>query len=94
MEYQDYIKLGFERTDLNDAVEFNQTGYYGYCLGITLSDKLSISLSSGELDKPKLYIKKRDEFYHIISITCEMVNDLIFNTSNTAKYRYGEFNKL
>jgi hypothetical protein len=80
MNYQEYIKLGFVRTDLNDSVEFKETGYYGFFLEIKLSDKLSISVSAGELDKPKLYIKKSNaETYHIIQITSEMVKDLMFN---------------
>jgi hypothetical protein len=29
MYYQEYIDLEFERTDINDSVEFRQTGYYG-----------------------------------------------------------------
>lgn len=78
MKYQDYINLGFVRTDLHDTVEFKETGYYGFCLGVKLSNKLSINVCSGELDKPKLYIKKGcDDTYHIILITCEIVKDLL-----------------
>ena len=89
MEYQEYIELGFKRTDLNDNVEFKQTGYYGFCLGAKINKKLSIYVSASELDKPKLYIKKRNsETYHIILITCEMVKDLLlksdFNYMNRA----------
>ena len=80
MNYQEYVDLGFIRIDMNDAVEFRHTGYYGYCLHKELSDTLLISLSYGELDKPKLYIKKRNsETYHIIQITPEMVKDLLQN---------------
>ena len=78
MKYEDYMKLGFGRLDLNDSVEFDQTGYYGFYLKIELSDKMSIGVSSGDLDKPKLYIKRaNEERYHIIPITGEIVKDLL-----------------
>ena len=78
MNYKDYLKLGFKRTEMNDNVEFEETGYYGFCLGIEINDKISISVSSPDLDKPKLYIKKRTgPTYHIINITHEMVVDLL-----------------
>ena len=78
MKYEDYMKLGFGRLDLNDSVEFDQIGYYGFYLKIELSDKMSIGVSSGDLDKPKLYIKRaNEERYHIIPITGEIVKDLL-----------------
>ena len=58
MIYDDYIKLGFKRTELHDNVEFRQTGYYGFCLEYKLTKKVSISVSSGDLENPKLYIQK------------------------------------
>jgi hypothetical protein len=37
-----------------------------------------IEVTSGELDKPKLYIKKKySDFYHIIPITPDAVIDLL-----------------
>lgn len=78
MNYKEYIDLGFERTDMNDTVEFNETGYYGYCLEKKLNNKISISVSAGSLDKPKLYIKKSlGDNYHIIQMTVEAVLDLL-----------------
>ena len=78
MKYQRYIELGFERTDTNDSVEFKNTGYYGYCLEKKVIKKMEIFVSGGELDKPKLYIKKNNsDDYHIIPISCEVVNDLL-----------------
>ena len=78
MDYKRYIDLGFKRIDLNDNVEFRETGYYGFSLSKTINKKLSISVCSGELDKPKLYIKKlNSDTYHIINITFEVVEDLI-----------------
>ena len=83
MNYQDYINLGFKRTDMNDNVEFRETGYYGYCLDKTINKKLSISVCARELEKPKLYIKKRNrESYHIIEITGEIVEDLLIKNAN------------
>lgn len=88
MEYQKYIDLGFKRTDMNCNAEFKQTGYYGFALGKKVNKKQSICVTSGELDKPKLYIKKRNsETYHIIPISTETVIDLLskyedFNYTN------------
>lgn len=78
MEYQDYINLGFKRFDLRCNVEYSHTGYYGFSLTKQVNEKMLIEVSSGELDKPKLYIKKRgEETYHIIPISCEVVEDLL-----------------
>lgn len=78
MEYQKYIDLGFIRTDMNDTIEFKQTGYYGFCLEKKLSLKMTISVCSGELDKPKLYIRINNSEHnnHIIPITTECVVSL------------------
>ena len=74
---------------MNDSVEFKETGNYGYCLGIDLSDKMSISVSFGELDKPKLYIKKRNsDTWHIIQINAEIVKDLLSKQSGKFDYNY------
>jgi len=78
--YKRYIDLGFKRTDLSDNVEFRQTGYYGFTLEKKVNKKLSIAVCSGELDLPKLYIKKRySETYHIMKIDFETVEDLLYN---------------
>ena len=80
MNYEDYIKLGFKREDINDNVEFRQTGYYGYILILKLNSKASIEVCYGELDKPKLYVKKskRDEYY-ITQLTDEQLINLTKN---------------
>ena len=78
MEYHEYIDLGFKRHDLSCSVEFKRTGYYGFSLEKKINKKQSIVVTSGELDKPKLYIKKKDnDSYHIIPITPEAVIDLV-----------------
>ena len=83
MKYQKYIDLGFTRTEMSCAVEFKQTGYYGFSLEKKLNDKIMVCVTSGELDKPKLYIKKMSgETYHIIPISTEAVIDLFSNVEN------------
>ena len=78
MEYQEYVRLGFKRHDLDCLVEFKQTGYYGFSLSKKINKRQLIVVTSGELDKPKLYIKKKDsDTYHIIPITPDAVIDLV-----------------
>ena len=67
MNYKDYIDLGFKRDDLRDAVLFDETGYYGFYLKYELSDNVSIEINNDYLNKPKLYIQKKD------SITCFII---------------------
>lgn len=86
MEYQKYIVLGFKRTDINCNVEFKQTGYHGFALEKKVNNREMVCVTSGELDKPKLYIKKRNsETYHIIPISVEAVIDL-FSKSDNVNY--------
>ena len=83
MEYQKYIDLGFTRTEMSCGVEFKQTGYYGFALKKKLNDKIMVCVTSNELDKPKLYIKKRSgETYHIMPISTEAVIDLFSKVEN------------
>lgn len=83
MEYQKYIDLGFTRTEMNCGVEFKQTGYYGFALEKKLNDRVMVCATSGELDNPKLYIKKRNsETYHIMPIPSEAVIDLFSKSEN------------
>jgi hypothetical protein len=87
MEYNKYINLGFKRTEMNCNIEFNRTGYYGFCLEKELNEKQMVCVTSGELDKPKLYIKKRNsDTYHIISISTDAVIDL-FSESEYVNYQ-------
>ena len=84
MDYKKYIDLGFKRYDLDDKVEFNQTGYRGFSLEKIINEKISICATSGNLDKPKLYIKKRNrDTYHIISITDDIIIDLLNENNYT-----------
>jgi hypothetical protein len=89
MTYKEYIDLDFDRIEMSDVVEFKETGYYGFCLKKKLSKKVSIEVCSGELDKPKLYIKKsRGDTYHIILINGEIVKDLLSKTDDNKPFPY------
>ena len=80
MNYEKYINLGFKRIELDDTVEFKQTGYYGFVLSKKLSKNVCIEVCSGALDKPKLYIKKNaSDTNHILNLTPEMVVNLLTN---------------
>lgn len=86
MDYKKYIELGFERIDMNCNVEFNRTGYSGFALEKSINENISVCVTSGDLDNPKLYIKKRfGETNHIIEITPEVVLDL-FGTPINVDY--------
>jgi len=76
MDYKKYRDLGFDRTEMNDRVEFEKTGYYGFALEEKVNDKISVCVSSGDLDNPKLYINKKQDSCHILPISCEAVIDL------------------
>ena len=87
MKYKKYIDLGFKRTDLSCSVEFDNTGYSGFALEKKINKKMLISVESGDLDKPKLYIKKRNsETYHIMPISTDVVLDLLLNDSDFNPY--------
>lgn len=77
MNYQEYIDLGFTRSEMNDNVEFKETGYHGFSLEKKINETMAVSVCSGELDKPKLYIKKAEgDTYFIIPITGEVVKGI------------------
>jgi hypothetical protein len=83
MTYKQYIELGFERTDMSCSVEFERTGYHGFALSKKLQNNHLIEVSSGELNNPKLFIKKRNgDTYHIIPISPEAVIDLLHDGKN------------
>ena len=60
MKYQEYIDLGFTRIELHDSIEMRDTGYSGYYLQKNITDHVYIGVSYGELDKPKLFVKKQN----------------------------------
>ena len=85
MKYANYIELGFERTNMNCGVEFSETGYHGFALEKDINENMLVSVTSGDLDKPKLYIRKRNsDSYHIMLIPTGTVVDL-FSRMNDDK---------
>lgn len=78
MTYKEYIDLGFKHTDWNDAVSLKETGYGGFFLSYKLNKKASIEVNWDELNKPKLYVLKRDNFTNYITqLTDKQVKELI-----------------
>lgn len=78
MTYKEYIDLGFKRTDWNDAVSLKETGYGGFFLSYKLNKKAFIEVDWQELNKPKLYVLKRDNFTNYITqLTDKQVKELI-----------------
>lgn len=77
MTYKRYIELGFIRVDMNDGVEHDSTGYFGFYLTKNKGKNLTVVAYAGELDSPKMCITKRESCEaHYIKITPEMVEDL------------------
>lgn len=72
MDYKEYMKLDFLRTDMCDQVVFNQTGYSGYYLSKEINDRLSVCVYHDELDKPRLYVTGSDKSL-FVTINDEMV---------------------
>ena len=78
MTYKEYINIGFKRTDIRCGVEFNRTGYHGYYLTYELNKNSSIEVNSGDLDNPKLFIKKHGAGkFFILPLTPEQVIGLL-----------------
>lgn len=83
MIYKKYIELGFERHDLDDEVEFNQTGYGGFYLKYKLRKGVNIFANSEDLNRPRVYIKnKRETPDYIIELTFDNVVDLLGTREN------------
>lgn len=60
MTYKEYIDRGFVRTDLDDNVRLNETGYGGFTLQRKYDNFLTVAVTDGELDSPKLYFDNGD----------------------------------
>lgn len=73
MKYIDYINRGFQRCELNDSVQYQETGYNGYFLRKELTKNASIEVYDTELDKPKLYIKEKGGDFIVLPLTGEIV---------------------
>jgi hypothetical protein len=77
MNYSKYIDLGFTRTDFEDRVEFEFLGRNTFVLTKKINERIGVVVSSEQLDKPKLYIKKDDTDYHpVIDIPEAAVFDI------------------
>lgn len=86
MDYKKYIDLGFKRYDLDDQVEFNRTGYGGFSLSIDIDNRISICVTSDSLDKPKMYIKRKNkDTYDILDITTDMVENILYKDFDYTK---------
>ena len=73
MKYIDYINRGFERCEMNDTVQYEETGYKGYYLKKELTKNATIEVYDSELDMPKLYIKAKGGDFIVLPLTGEMV---------------------
>jgi hypothetical protein len=73
MKYIDYIDRGFERNEMNDNVQYNETGYKGYYLVKKLTKKVTIEVGDSELDNPVLYIEQKEGEFISLPLTPELV---------------------
>lgn len=76
MTYGDYIKLGFKRVNLSDAVAYEQTGNEAYVLEYKVNKHLLVCVHVGS--EPRLYYKHNFMCY----LTLEQVQSMI----NQSKY--------
>ena len=78
MKYQEFIDLGFKRTQSEDSVEFKQTGIEGYWLTFKLKRTTYIEVYWNHLNKIRLCINTNDdsESYHI-DLTEEQMKELV-----------------
>ena len=78
MKYQEFIDLGFKRTQSEDSVEFKQTGIEGYWLTFKLKRTIYIEVYWNHLNKIRLCINTNDdsESYHI-DLTEEQMKELV-----------------
>ena len=79
MTYKNYIKLGFDRSDLDCSVMLNNTGYGGFTLTKLLKNKSIIQVVSDDLENPQLLVPYRTEWdrYYYVNITTEIAESLI-----------------
>lgn len=73
MKYIDYIDRGFERCEMNDAVQYKETGYKGYYLKKKLTKKVTVQVLDSDLDNPKLYIEQKEGEFISFPLTPELV---------------------
>lgn len=84
MNYQDYIGLGFEPTNQDSQGEFNESGFVGFSLVKKIDKNVAIMASSGELDKPKIFILLESRNAIVVHTTCEDVQNIVKKLNATA----------
>lgn len=87
MRYIDYINRGFERCDLNDTVQYEETGYKGYYLIKRVAEKVTIQVWDSGLDKPNIYIEIKDGESIVLPLTGEMVMNWFENEEGVKRYK-------
>jgi hypothetical protein len=83
--YQDYIDLGFKRTDWNDPVNKTNYGYGGFYLEKRVSKRVSVCVEWNELATPKL-ILGTDEKCTRVPITCKDVQAIFAKEETWTNY--------
>jgi hypothetical protein len=73
MKYIDYINRGFERCELNDTVQYEETGYKGFYLVKKITKKVTVEVGDSELDNPVLYIEQKEGEFISLPLTPELV---------------------
>jgi hypothetical protein len=73
MKYIDYINRGFERCELNDTVQYEETGYKGYYLVKKLTKKVTVQVWDSDLDNPVLHIEQKEGEFISFPLTPELV---------------------
>lgn len=73
MKYIDYIDRGFERNEMNDTVQYEETGYKGFYLVKKITKKVTVEVGDSELDNPFLYIEQKEGEFISFPLTPELV---------------------
>lgn len=82
MEYADYVKLGFIRTDVNDSVELSKTGYGGFYLERRITKRITLCADWQSLDTPKMQISEDGVNYETVTVNDRIVRILCCETSD------------
>ena len=59
--------------ELNDAVQYDETGYKGFYLIKKLSKKVTVQVWDSELDKPNICIEQKEGKFISFPLTPELV---------------------
>ena len=72
MTYAEYLKMGFKRVDMHDAVHFDQTGNQSFVLEFEVNNDLHINAEVK--GKPRMYYKHKFMCYLTMSQVEEIIN--------------------